>query len=151
MTLELCPPKDIAACAKAMAEWLDNRTRLFVRAGPATVEIELDWYRDKAKEEGQINWSIYADGKFIGNCGMHDIDHTHRSAELGILIADKKYWGKGIAAVAEVAMVEYAFDGLCAGGLNKIVAYVYVSRRGDGNEASRAALRKVGFRDVGLL
>lgn len=150
MTIELCSPKNIPDCAKKVAAWLDNRTRMFMRIGPATEEMELDWYRNKATENDILNWSIYADSSFIGGCGLHDINLKDSCAELGILIANKEYWGKGIAAVAEIAMVEYAFEALAANGLNKLIAFVYVSDRGDGNEASQAVLRKVGFKDAGV-
>lgn len=151
MTIELCAPKDITDCAKKMAKWLDNRTRLFMRMGAATEEMEIDWYRNKATESGICSWSFYADGSFIGGGGFHDIDLVHRNAEMGILLADKEHWGKGIAAVVEIAMIEYAFNALSAEGLHKLVAYVYVSDRGDGNDASRAVLEKVGFKDAGIM
>ena len=34
-------------------------------------------------------------GKHIGNCMIYDIDLKRSEAELGIMIGDRNYWGKG--------------------------------------------------------
>jgi RimJ/RimL family protein N-acetyltransferase len=36
-----------------------------------------------------------ADGVHIGSVGLHSIDWKNRSAELGIVIGEKEYWGQG--------------------------------------------------------
>ena len=36
-----------------------------------------------------------ADGVHIGSVGLHTINWKNRSAELGIMIGDKRYWGQG--------------------------------------------------------
>ncbi|MEZ4572168.1 MAG: GNAT family protein [Thermomicrobiales bacterium] len=49
------------------------------------------------------------DGTFIGQCGLHNFNETSRTAELGIGIGDKDYWGRGYGREAVNLLVEYAF------------------------------------------
>lgn len=48
-------------------------------------------------------------GKHIGNCMYYDIDEDKRQAELGILIGDRQYWGKGYGTDAVNTLVSYIF------------------------------------------
>lgn len=150
LTIVLRHPIDEEACAKIVSEGLDNRTRLFLSAHPSSVGDEREWYSSIGKLEDRINWAIYADETYIGGCGFHNIDLADRNAELGLMIVDKSYWGRGIATVVEVAITEYAFRNITAGGLHKVYARVFVSDDGKGNNASRAAILKVGYREVGV-
>lgn len=49
------------------------------------------------------------EGKHIGNCGFYDISHTRGEAELGIIIGDRDYWGKGYGSDAVNTLVDYIF------------------------------------------
>jgi RimJ/RimL family protein N-acetyltransferase len=49
------------------------------------------------------------DGKHIGNCMYYDIDWDKRQAELGIMIGDRQYWGKGYGADAVTTLVSQIF------------------------------------------
>ncbi len=49
------------------------------------------------------------DGKHIGNCGYYDIDETKGEAELGIMICNRDYWGRGYGADAVTTLVNYIF------------------------------------------
>lgn len=50
------------------------------------------------------------DGKHIGNCMYYDIDEERRQAELGIMIGDREYWGKGYGTDAVNALVHHIFS-----------------------------------------
>ncbi|NDV26709.1 GNAT family N-acetyltransferase [Desulfovibrio sp. JC010] len=41
-----------------------------------------------------------ASGAHVGNLGLHRIDHLYRRAELGIVLGEKDFWGKGIGSEA---------------------------------------------------
>jgi len=50
-----------------------------------------------------------ADGVHIGNIGLHAIDWQNRSAELGIAIGEKSYWGQGYGTDAIRTLLGLAF------------------------------------------
>jgi RimJ/RimL family protein N-acetyltransferase len=49
------------------------------------------------------------DGRHIGNCMYYDIDVNKKQTELGILIGDREYWGKGYGTDALTILVDYIF------------------------------------------
>jgi RimJ/RimL family protein N-acetyltransferase len=50
-----------------------------------------------------------ADGVHIGNLGLHSIDWKNRSAEFGIAIGEKAYWGQGYGTDAVRTLLDLAF------------------------------------------
>ncbi len=78
----------------------------------------------------------------IGNTGLDKISWRNRHAESGTMIGEKDEWGKGYATEAMQLRTRYAVREL---GLEKIVTFVT-----DGNDASRRALERVGYRQCGL-
>ncbi len=76
------------------------------------------------KSDKAIHFKIIAKDKniHIGNISLTNIDKFSKFAELGILIGDKKYWGKGIGLKAVVTMVDYGFKVL---NLNRIEIGTY--------------------------
>jgi RimJ/RimL family protein N-acetyltransferase len=49
------------------------------------------------------------DGKHIGNCTCYDINIGKAEAQVGIMIGDKEYWGKGFGADALGALVNHIY------------------------------------------
>lgn len=76
--------------------------------------------------------------KHIGNIKLGNIDYINKRSEVGLIIGDRNFWGKGYATEAIKAIVSYAFDELC---LNKINAGMYV-----GNIGSYKAFLRAGFK-----
>lgn len=81
--------------------------------------------------------------KHIGNVTLNHIDALHRIADTGLMIGRRECWGKGYAYDAWHLAISHAFGPL---GLRKVFAGVV-----DGNSASEATLRKLGFREEGRL
>lgn len=77
----------------------------------------------------------------IGNIKFGPIDDHHLTSDLGFLIGNRNYWGKGIASEAISLMVNFGFD--C--GLEKITAGSY-----ENNIGSTRALQKAGFLQEGF-
>ncbi|MDD5082771.1 MAG: GNAT family N-acetyltransferase [Dehalococcoidales bacterium] len=50
------------------------------------------------------------EGRHIGNCVYYGIDEVKSEAELGIMIGDREYWGKGYGADAIAALLNYIFQ-----------------------------------------
>lgn len=82
-------------------------------------------------------------GKHIGNVTLNHIHRVNKTADTGLMIGDKAFWGRGYAFEAWVLLIEYAFSKL---ELRKIIAGAVA-----GNEASLSVLRRLGFREEGVL
>jgi ribosomal-protein-alanine N-acetyltransferase len=52
------------------------------------------------------------DGRHIGNCVYYNIDRLKGEVELGIMIGDPKYWGKGYGTDTVNTLVDYLFQEL---------------------------------------
>jgi [ribosomal protein S5]-alanine N-acetyltransferase len=79
----------------------------------------------------------------IGNIKLGPINHTHYRSDVGFIVGDRNYWGKGFATEAIQAITSYAF---CEFNLSKIVAGCY-----EANIGSARALVKAGFTEEACL
>lgn len=77
----------------------------------------------------------------IGNIKLGPIDANHSVADIGLLIGNSKYWGRGIATEAITLIVSFAFDSL---NLHKVTASMY-----EKNLGSYKAFINAGFFDEG--
>ena len=97
--------------------WLnDSETNVFMAAGvmPKRIEDLEEYYQAISKDRNAVHFAII-DMKtkaHIGNVKLFSIDWRNGICEFGILIGDKKHWGKGIATDATKMIVEYAFTKL---------------------------------------
>lgn len=82
-------------------------------------------------------------GEHIGNIKIDNINQTHKFGHLGLIIGNKKVWGRGYGAEAIKLATRYAFEELY---LNKLVAGIYAN-----NIGSYKAFIKAGFQDAGRL
>jgi RimJ/RimL family protein N-acetyltransferase len=55
------------------------------------LQAQFDQDAAKGGRDG-ANFAIEVGGLFIGQCGLHSVNETDRTAELGITIGDKAYW-----------------------------------------------------------
>ena len=74
---------------------------------------------------------------YIGTISLHKIDWISRKAEVGYMIGDKDYWGRGIATDVVGLITDYGFNRL---NMHKITAGVVA-----GNEGSIKVLTKNGY------
>jgi len=89
------------------------------------------------------NYSIVdaVSGALIGNCGFMDVDHRNQTAEAGIFIGDKAFWGKGYGSEALALLADFGFRRL---NLRNIMLKVYSF-----NARAQACYKKVGFQEIG--
>ncbi len=79
--------------------------------------------------------------KLLGNCGLDSIDWIHGTAELGIFIGDKEYWGKGYGTEAIGLLLHYGFAVL---NLHNIMLQV-----NSDNQRAQRCYENLGFQVVG--
>jgi [ribosomal protein S5]-alanine N-acetyltransferase len=133
---------------KSYASWLnDQDTTLYMGSGrfPATVEGLKEYIRMYNQSKDGILLGIFLknNSHHIGNITLNSIDWLNRHAEIGIIVGDKKSRGKGYASEAIGLVVDHAFNKL---NLHKLYAGMI-----EGNEASRKAFRKSGFKEEACL
>lgn len=80
---------------------------------------------------------------YIGNVYMTDIDERNQSCVSHVLIGDKRYWGRGIAAEAYRLALEYMFN---ERNIYRVMAIVL-----ENNKSSLRMHQKVGYQIEGLM
>jgi diamine N-acetyltransferase len=106
-------------------------------------EIEARDRRWVEEPDPDSAWfAIDVDEELVGMCGLHEIDHYHQRAEVGIRIG-KAYWQKGFGQDALRTLVDYGFRHL---NLTKISLRVLAD-----DERAVGAYRKAGFVEEGRL
>ena len=129
-------------------KWLnDQETTLFMGSGKSLVSMdELKIYIDNynnSKAGMLLGIFLKKTSKHLGNITLHQIDWKDRYAEIGIIIGDKNSRGKGYATEAIGLIVKHAFNKL---NLRKLYTGMV-----KGNEASKRAFEKIGFKVEGVL
>lgn len=132
---------------QAYLSWLnDPEVTRYLETGREPVS-EDDIHRYLRRFDGSAGDFIYAivdraTGRHIGNVTLNRIDRVHGTADTGIMIGDKAFWGRGYASEAWSLLISWAFAEL---GLRKIIAGAC-----EPNLASARALRTLGFRLEGI-
>ena len=80
------------------------------------------------------------DGRHIGNCMFYDIDYRRARAELGIMIGDRDYWGKGYGTDTVESLLDYIFS-------STAISRVYLHTL-EWNHRALRSFAKSGFREV---
>lgn len=104
-----------------------------------------DYVSDLNKSTKDLFFSINCKklNKFIGTCRISEIDQTNSTCNLGIMIGDKDFWGKGIATEVFFHLAFYAFESL---EIRKVEAN-YMSM----NKGMEKVFSKLGFKIEGIL
>lgn len=131
------------------ADWLNDPevTKYMIHgAFPTTREANASFYDEMSRSTTDLVLAImgrlgHPHDKHIGNVGLHRIDPIHRTAEFGILLGDRGWWGQGIGTEATRLLCRHGFDRL---NLAKIWLGVL-----EAHEAARRCYEKVGFRFEG--
>jgi RimJ/RimL family protein N-acetyltransferase len=109
---------------------------------PMSKTKEEQWFEAYLKDDSHQLFGIETDeGFLIGNVGLHSIDWRNRSAVLGIVIAEKEYWGRGYGSDAIITLLRFVFGEM---NLHRVHLSVY-----DFDERAIACYEKCGFRHEG--
>jgi RimJ/RimL family protein N-acetyltransferase len=111
---------------------------------PNSMETLQEYVKTRMGNPNEIFLAIVAkdSDKHIGNIKLGPINWTHRIGDIGIIIGEKEYWGKGYAKEAIQLMAKYAFDTL---NLHKVTAGCYLP-----NEGAIKAFQNAGFDKEGV-
>jgi diamine N-acetyltransferase len=109
---------------------------------PMSKAEEEHWFEAYLKDNTSRIFGIETEeGVLVGNIGVTDLDWKNRTATLGIVIAEKEYWGRGYGSDAINALLGFAFGEM---NLHRIQLSVY-----DFNERAMRCYEKCGFRHEG--
>ena len=77
---------------------------------PRTLAGMTEFYDKMLNDSKQVTFGIEADGVLIGDAGLFRFDQRNGTAELGIGIGDRAYWGRGYGREAVRLLVDYGFQ-----------------------------------------
>jgi RimJ/RimL family protein N-acetyltransferase len=122
-------------------QWLhDYDVNKFLCVGRKPVVYEDCKYK---QTDSNMRFAIVCAECYIGTISLHSIDWITRCGEVGYMIGDKRFWGKGLATEAVGLVADYALNRL---NLHKVEAGVV-----DGNIGSVKVLEKNGFKEYGRI
>jgi len=107
------------------------------------IQEQYEYIKECEKDEEGYYWSIETnDGITIGTISLTEINSHHKVAEIGIVIGDKNYWGKGVATQVIFELIKYAF-------INLDIKYISAEVE-EPNIPMQKVFKKVGFKKDGL-
>lgn len=141
--LRAADPEDVNNWVK----WFNDKevTQYLARIYPYNLEEARQYFQKVQQNPAEKLYSIVdlQKGRHIGSVSLRNIDWRNRHAELGVLVGDKEYTGRGYGQDAVRTLCRFAFREM---NLNRVYLYV----RADHNGGIRS-YNKVGFRQEGIL
>lgn len=108
-----------------------------------TLQGERKFLEENYNAEATFSIVTLDDDKMIGTVGLERIEHTHRTATLGVFIGDKDYLSKGYGTEAIRLLLDYGFNYL---NLHNIKLQLLSF-----NERALKCYRKCGFKETGRI
>ncbi len=110
---------------------------------PNTYSQTLAYIESVEKSKQDIVFAIRwkKNNLHIGNASVQKIDRVNRSAELAIIIGDKKYWSKGVGNEVYGLLLDYGFNTL---NLNRISSGQTVTNKGMIKVCIRQGMKREG-------
>lgn len=127
--------------------WMnDPEVNIYLESGGDYSIEKLELFLKQVESNSILFWAIRLkdSGKHIGNIKIDPVNERNRTGEYGILIGDKKEWGKGYATEASNTILEFCFSENVR--LRKVTLGVVAE-----NESAVQLYRKLGFIQEGLL
>lgn len=81
------------------------------------------------------------EGRHIGNCMYYDIDAERKQAEMGIMIGDRAFWGRGYGTDAVKALLRHIFT---ATPIERVYLHTLA-----GNSRAQRAFARAGLKPAG--
>ncbi|WP_027633591.1 GNAT family N-acetyltransferase [Clostridium hydrogeniformans] len=115
-------------------------------AFPMTYKEEKEWVEAQGQnKDGTYNFAIedLESGRYIGGCGINEVNWLTRVVTVGIMIGDKDYWGRGYGTDTMNTLIKFIFSNM---NVNKIKLYTFSF-----NERAQRCYEKCGFKVEGIL
>jgi diamine N-acetyltransferase len=114
---------------------------------PVTLEDQSKWLeRALASNTNALHAILALDESdaqaYIGIAQLREIDPVDKTAHGGLLVADKRYWSRGVGSEARGLQLRYAFESL---GLRWVFGRTVAC-----NAAARRLLEKTGYEVQGV-
>ena len=94
-------------------DWLnDSDVNKYLESGGDYNLSKLDLYLKDVENKKILFWAINVNNIHIGNIKIDPICFKHHNAEYGIMMGNKKEWGKGYAKEASNLVISYCFEQL---------------------------------------
>ena len=130
--------------APSFCKWMNDKevVKYLLFQSGIKLKDEIKWVRVQIQNKKRITWSIENEtGDLIGNTCL-DLDSKNKIANLGIVIGEKKQWGKGYAIEVLELLKEYVFKKLKCNRFE-------LEYRTENKKAEKAYL-KSGFKKEGI-
>jgi len=127
-------------------DWLNEpeiNQYLEVRHIQHTIKSTIEFLKSVSKSEVDYLFGVYSEGDHIGNIKIGPIDKLYSVADIGLMIGDKQWWGKGVATEIIHAVTQFGFETL---ELEKIEAGCY-----EDNIGSKKAFLRCGYQEEGFI
>lgn len=102
-------------CTQDYLDWMndDDVVKYLVSGGDYTYK-KLEDFLIEQEQKNIFFWAIHIkeSNKHIGNIKIDPIDYNKKTGEYGILMGDKKNWGKGYGNEASRRIIKYCFEDL---------------------------------------
>lgn len=133
--------------ARIVAPWFNDRevVRSLIHMRPMSFSQEASFIAAHDSQAGDVLLGIMcrADDRLVGCTGLHQIEVVDRRATLGLVIGDRREWGKGYGSDAAKLMIEYAFQTL---NLRRVELRVY-----EYNVRAIRIYERLGFKHEGRM
>lgn len=110
-----------------------------------TYEDEEKWFESQSATKELYNFAIETlkERKYIGGCGINNLDWKNSVATIGIFIGDKEYWSKGYGSDTLNILIKFIFEQM---NIHKIKLNVFSF-----NKRAIKCYEKCGFKTEGIL
>lgn len=114
-----------------------NRFMTAVRENRQTHASVVAYVRENWQNPRDCLFGIFVDDELRGSVRLHDVSQRNGSAILGVVLFDRRVWGKGWGTRAIARVADYALEEL---QLWELIAGVYT-----GNVSSQTAFERAEF------
>ena len=102
-------------CSSSYVKWMNDHDVIkYLETGGDYTLKKLNDFLLEQETNNILFWAIHIkkSNKHIGNIKIDPINYDDNSAEYGILMGDKKFWGKGFGYEASKRVLKYCFEDL---------------------------------------
>jgi len=119
-------------------------------SGGSSMQLTFEEFKERFKQERlrpdpmrEAFAILTAERELIGRVGCFAIDREEGQAELGIVIGEKDYWGKGYGSDAVITLLRHIFE---TEGLRRVYLFTFTQ-----NVRAQRCFAKCGLKRMGIV